>query len=443
MTKEECKIKVIDLIEKHKDDIIKAADEIYASPEYGYREFNTSKVVQNFFSKLNLEIEKDLGITGCAVHANKGKKGPKIVVMGELDAVASPNHKDALASGEAHTCGHNHQIAGMLGASLGIINSGVLEYLDGEVSFLAVPAEEFIEIEYRDGLRKEGKIKYLSGKQHLVAEGFFDDIDMAIMFHSYDCGDSKSILKLRSNGFLGKKIEFKGVEAHAGGAPEKGVNALNAALLAMNNIHAQRETFKDEDWVRVHPIITKGGDLTNVVPADVRMESYIRANSLEAIKSANYKFDRAVKAGAMAVGAKVVITDIPGYLPIVCQDEMLELFRENLLKLGLKPEDIADNQDFTASLDVGDITHIMPAIHPMMGGIKGDLHAANFNVVDKDLAYIIPAKAMALTVIDLLFDNAKEAKTIIENFTPVLTKKEYMDYLKNADIENEYDYSEK
>ena len=131
-------------------------------------------------------------------------------------------------------------------------------------------------------------------------------------------------------GFVAKLIYYKGQEAHAGGAPWLGVNALQAAKIGLMAIDAQRETFQDKDNVRVHPIITKGGDLVNVVPADVRIETFCRANNVPAIQDASMKVNRALKAGADAVGAEVKIVDIPGYMtPYECP-EMKAIVEENL-----------------------------------------------------------------------------------------------------------------
>ncbi|MGL4677236.1 MAG: amidohydrolase [Brevinema sp.] len=440
MSKEELKNKIVSAIENAKEDIHHIADEIYKNPEYGFKEFNTSLLTQRFFERFNVPITTELGITGCSITIDTQIEGPHALVMGELDGILSPNHPDATENGATHTCGHNHQIAGMLGSAVGIIESGIISELSGKITFLAVPAEEYIEIEYRDNLRKQGKIKYLSGKQRLIAEGYFDDVDIVIMFHSYDCGNKKVILNLKSNGFVGKKVAFKGKEAHAGGAPEQGINALNMATLAINNIHAHRETFKDDDWIRIHPIITKGGGLTNVVPDDVRMESYIRGNSAEAIEDANYKFNRAVKAGAMALGGEVSVTDIPGYLPIFCDENIITIFRNNLIYLGISEEEIGTQENCAGSFDFGDITHLMPSIHPIIGGVQGGLHAANYRVIDKELAYITPAKAIALTIFDLLYHEAKMAKDIIASFKPIFNKEQYLDFLKQSDKEVTYSY---
>ncbi|MDA8219592.1 MAG: peptidase dimerization domain-containing protein [Dehalococcoidales bacterium] len=135
-----------------------------------------------------------------------------------------------------------------------------------------------------------------------------------------------------NNGCFAKVVEYLGRAAHAGGAPDKGVNALSAAAIALAAVNAQRETFRDQDTVRVHPIITKGGDLVNVIPADVRLETFVRGRTLEAIRDANRKVDRCLRAGALAMGAKVRITTLPGYLPCHCDPYLGSLFKQNAVK---------------------------------------------------------------------------------------------------------------
>ena len=203
-------------------------------------------------------------------------------------------------------------------------------------------------------------------------------------------------------------------------------------MLGISNVHAQRETFKDSDRVRFHPIITKGGDIVNSVPADVRMEAYVRARTIEGMVDSNKKANRGLIAGAYAVGAEIEITEIPGYLPILRHDSMEDILEGNLDLLGLK-EDMIKGGDFTGSFDFGDVSHIMPTLHPMFGGISGALHTREFNTVDEDLAILMPSKAMALTVVDLLFDNAEKANEIISNFKPTMTKEEYLTFMQSND----------
>src|SRR5260370_17742987 len=118
----------------------------------------------------------------------------------------------------------------------------------------------------------------------------------------------RSYIADSSNGALVKMIRFMGRASHAGGAPQLGINALSAAMLALNAIHAQRETFWDKDTIRIHPIITKGGDPVSVVPAQAPMEPFVRGGSREAIIDANMKVHRCLRAGAMAMAAEVEIT---------------------------------------------------------------------------------------------------------------------------------------
>ncbi len=432
MNKQELKSRIIKAIDTNRDSIIKAGRDIYSTPELGYKEVESTKTAVNFLRALGLEVEENIAVTGCRARLNEDAAGPKVAILGELDSVAVADHPDAAENGNMHACGHNIQMGGLLGAALGLVKSGVLKELDGRIDIMATPAEEFIELEYRENLRKEGKITYFGGKQELIKKGAFDDVDMSMMFHALDLGEDKALIGPVSNGFIGKKVKFIGKESHAGSAPEEGINALNAAMLAMNNIHAQRETFKDSDRVRVHPIITKGGDIVNVVPADVRMESYVRARTVEGMLDSNTKVNRALKAGAMAVGAEIEITEIPGYLPILRYENMDEIFKGNLEELGLAGK-IVEGGDFTGSFDFGDVSHLMPTLHPMIGGIKGSLHTREFQITDEELAYIVPAKAMAMTVVDLLFDGAKGAKEILADFKPVMTKNEYLKFMESND----------
>lgn len=429
----ELKEKVVKAIEDNKALVIKAGREIYSTPEFGYKEFKSTGTVVKFLKELGLEVEENIAVTGCEAVLKGGKPGPTVAILGELDAISCVTHKDAVETGAVHACGHNNQVGGMLGAALGLVKSGILSELAGDVSVIATPSEEFVELDYRDKLRGEGKLTYFGGKQELIKKGYFDDVDMAMMFHSSDMGDNDALIGPVSNGFIGKKVRFIGKESHAGSAPEDGINALNAATLAMNNIHAQRETFRDSDKVRVHPIITKGGNIVNSVPDDVQMESYVRARTIKAMIDSNYKVDRALKAGAMAVGAKVEITNIPGYLPILNYPEFDQLFKNNLLFLGIPEEKIIQGGDFTGSFDLGDVSHIIPTIHPMIGGVKGSLHTRDFETIDEEKAYIMPAKAMALTVVDLLYGDAANATAILGNFKPEMTKEEYLKFLESVD----------
>ena len=427
MDKQLLKRVVCEEIDKNSGKIIEIAEHILANPELGYKERATAEYVKEQLSSLGIPCRDGLALTGVKGRLKGGRSEANVCVIGELDAVLCNTHPTAnKESGAAHACGHNAQLASMIGVAIGL--SKYASELDGDVTFFAVPAEEFVEIGYRDSLAKDGKIKYLGGKQELIRLGEFDDIDAAMMVHAQgNTPGNEVFVDGGSLGFVAKTVEFIGKAAHAGGAPHEGVNALNAAMAAMMCIHAQRETFRDEDKIRVHPIITNGGELVNVVPANVTMETYVRGASFEAINDAAAKVDRAIKGSAYAIGAEAEITDFKGYLPL-CQDKSLgAIFAENAAQFTER-ENIHYGIDMVGSSDMGDLCHLIPAIQPTMGGWIGNLHAKDFAPTDTTLAYINPAKIMAMTVIDLLYDGATAAKEIKAAFVPKLTKEEYFNF---------------
>ncbi len=410
-------------IDSHKGEILRIGQEILHTPELGYREQRTSALVKEQFLQWGLSDLAFPAVTGVKGWLRGKSHRASVAVMGELDAVLSPEHPFADPhTGAAHACGHNAQIAGMLGCLFGL--SAVIDRLDGDVCFMATPAEEYVELAYRDKLRSSGKIAYFGGKQQMIAEGAFDDIDMAMMVHAETNAPGCHIVTGGvSTGFIGKEVRFIGREAHAGGAPWEGINALNAASLALQAIHCLRETFRDEDHIRVHPILTKGGDLVNVVPADVRMESYVRAGNLGAMQAVNAKVNRAIRGAAYAIGAKTQITDFPGYLPLEQNPELGRLFAANAAEL--LPEAVVENGlPFCGSTDAGDLSFLLPLIQPTVNGFTGALHSKYLRAADQELAYIVPAKLMAMTVVDLLSGGAEAAGAIKSAF-PRRSRQEY------------------
>ncbi len=432
MTAEAVKDRVREAIFAARERIYAIGDAIYADPELGFKEFRTAKRVADYFTNLDLHYRDGLGITGVKAVFDTGRPGPSLCIMGELDSILVADHPDANTdTGAAHCCGHNCQIAGMLGAATGIIESGAFEHLSGKIVFLAVPAEEYVELDYRSRLKREGKIEFLGGKSELVALGEFDDVDMAIMMHSgsQDRKTTKFTLAGTSNGFVGKLIRYGGKPAHAAGAPDRAVNALNAAMLGMAAIHANRETFADDDSIRVHPIITRGGDLVNVVPSDVRMETYVRGKTMPAVVRAAKKVDRALRAGAMAVGAQVEITTIPGYLPQVNDPTMNAFFKANVLRY-FDADAIDQNGHQAGSSDVGDLQHIMPMIQPSMNGSRGTFHGNDYAIADKEISYLWNAVLMAQIAVDLLYGDAAAGTDLLANYTPLMTHAEYLAFMR-------------
>lgn len=411
-------------IDEQAQEVIALVKSIESEAELGYKEQKTAAKIASFFAKQGLPYQTGLALTG--VKASIGAGDINVAILGELDAVlCADSPKADPNTGAAHACGHAVQLGALLAVATAF-NEGIMRELAGRITFMAVPAEEYVEIAYRNALREQGKIKYLGGKQELIRLGEFDDVDMAMMIHSEKNQPANSVsIGKSSNGFIGKTIQYIGETSHAAESPDLGVNALNAAMLGLMGIHAMRETFRDADAIRVHPIITKGGDLVNSVPADVRLETYVRAKTMQAIDATHEKVDRALQAGAMAVGAKVVIKTTPGYLPLISNLKMNKLFVENA-KVAAPDMQVFERDHFAASLDMGDVSHLMPVIHPFTGGVTGELHSKDFCVVDYYKACIVPAKTLAMTVIDLLANEAITAKEVLKDFKPVFTKEEYI-----------------
>jgi amidohydrolase len=437
---DDLKARVCAAIDARRETIVGIAREIATHPETGYREAKTARVVANAFREFGLDPREGLALTGVRAELQGGSDGPTVAVLGELDALGVPDNPQAdPVTGAVHACGHNAQIGSMLGAGLGLLESGVLSELAGRVILFAVPAEEYVEIEYRLGLKREGKIEFLGGKAELIKLGEFDDVDMAMMVHvSANASDKRVGLKSTNNGLVAKFVRFLGKAAHAGGAPDKGINALNAASLALSAIHYQRETFRDQDHIRVHPILTRGGETVNIVPRVATMETFVRGATIEPILDANAKVDRALRGAALAIGAGVEITTLPGYLPLAPNETMVGFYGRNAETLVDPIEINPDLGHRSGSTDMGDISQIMPAIHPYSGGAQGNGHGSDYEIVDYETAAVIPAKLMAMTVIDLLANGAAEGKRVLSEFKAPLTKEQYLELLRGLESEHTY-----
>ena len=431
MNQESMKASVCEKIEKRKKEMIDVSETMFRHPEFGFKEEKTASLVKDVFLSLGCEVREGLAMTGVEGTLRCKGSGPTVLVMGELDSVMGKGSPCAdPVTGAAHLCGHHIQVGAMLGAAMGLVDAGVAEALSGKIKFLGAPAEEYIEIEYRLNLKAQNKLTFLGGKQELIKQGYFDDIDMAMMVHSFpNAPEPAFYLRAGGNGFLAKSIVYLGKAAHAGAAPQEGINALNAACLGILAIHAQRETFQDQDAIRVHPIITKGGDIVNVVPSEVRLETYVRGRTLDAILDAARKVDRALRAGGDAVGARTSITNVPGYLPIL-QDETLTRIASANGRALLGERGDLDAGFMGGSFDVGDLSHLIPVVHPFVGGGRGSLHTLDFTIVDYEAAVVLPAKLMAMCVVDLLANGAGEAKRVKESFKPRLTKTQYLELMQ-------------
>ncbi len=429
--KEDLKRWACDAIDRRKSQVIDVSRDILNHPETGFNEHLTAQVVADAFSDLEIPHRTGLAITGVkgALQGAAGP-GPRVAVIGELDSLVVNQHPQADAcTGAAHACGHNAQIGMMLGAIIGLSDQRVLSHLSGWVIPFAVPAEEFVEVEDRLALREAGKLEFLGGKQELIRLGEFDDVDMAMLCHTAsEMGDRMFSVGGSSNGHMVKFVEYTGRGAHAGSSPHLGINALNAANLAMAGIHANREVFREKETVRVHGIVNRGGEVVNAVPSDVRLEWRVRSSAPEDLEKNNKLADRSFKAGALAVGATVKITSIPGYFPLRHDAILQELFLTNASRLlgGERVLVVSGDRNRGGSTDMGDLSQIMPVCHPYTSGSTGAGHSKEYFIKDYEQAVVNPAKIMAMVVIDLLADGGAKAREVLAGTLPLMTRDEYV-----------------
>src|SRR5690242_7413192 len=380
MTRNELKQRVYDAIDKRAEEIVGLGEQIGKNPELGFKEVKTARLVEETFGRLGLSPKSGLALTGVRADvAGRAGSGPTFALLGELDALVVTGHPVAdPQTGAAHACGHNAQVAGLLGAAMGLLDAKAFDQLAGKVVFFSVPAEEYGDIEWRVSQARAGKLEFLGGKPELLRLGHFDDVDLSMMIHTTSrTEDGKAGVPASNNGCIVKTVRYIGRAAHAGGAPLMGINALYAANIGLMSINAIRETFRDEDTIRVHPIITHGGSQVNVIPGEVRIETYVRGRTMQAILDANVKVDRALRAGALALGAKVEIETIPGYMPMMCDPIMTRHFRETVTGL-FGQENYREIGHRTGSTDMGDLSQVMPILHPYIGGAKGTGHGADW-----------------------------------------------------------------
>ena len=421
------------------DEIKRISLDILNHPESGYREYRTSRLVADWFRTNGFHVQTDVAKTGVISTLETGRPGPHVVVMGELDALLVPKHLYAdRETGAAHACGHHAQIGSMLTVAAGLFNESVNKNLAGKISFMATPAEEYIELEYRQTLVDNGEIEFFGGKQEFIKLGHFNDVDIAMLTHTGS--EIRGTLGIggSNNGMVGKTIRYTGKAAHAGGSPHLGINSLNAAHLALAAIHAQRETFRDSDTIRVHPIITKGGSAVNSVPSDVRIETYVRASNVPAILRTSQNVDRAFRSGALATGSSVEIITTPGYLPAKYDSSLTELYSHNAASL-IGDDNIIRLNHGTGCTDMGDVSQIVPAIQPSANATTGSGHGTDYRVDNYELAITKAGKAMGMTLIDLLSADGEKARDIAGSFDAQMTIDDYLHRMRSFRSRDTYE----
>ena len=424
--------RILRLIDVHKDQIIAFAEDIAAHPEPGYEEFCTAGKTAEVLKNLGYKVTEHLARTG--VKGTKSvKEGPSLTVIGELDAIGCHSHPNANpVTGVAHACGHHAQMAAMIGCAIAMADPDVQKCLAGTVNFLAVPAEEYIDADKRARLKKEG-IEFCCGKSEMIRTGVFDDTDIALTTHVHMVPVEEDFYlgNPACNGYSAERVTVRGKAAHGAIDPWNGVNALSITTSAIQMMGLMRETFREEDHVRLHNVIRKAGDVINSVPDEAIVETKVRAASLDKICEITDMVNRAYAGSAYAFGGKIEMEKLQGYMPIIpraADNALIEAADD----LGLNYRTVQKGDFNNACTDVGDLSHLVPVVNFTFKGFEGKLHGSDFKITDPEKAYILPAKLLALTVYKLLKNGGQEAKKITKSYTPVFNKESYIQYVKNT-----------
>lgn len=409
------KKELLETVDRKREDIIKLGDMLFNCPELGFKEFETAGIIKKNLDNVGIKYESEIGMTGIKAEIGNGYN---IALVADMDALPGKNFE-----GRIHSCGHSIQTAVMLSVVKILAETGFLENTDIKVSAIFTPAEEFIDFDYRDRLIGEGKIKYRSGKQHMIASGYFDDVDCVLSAHANGEREKKFDINSTLAGFKAKKAVFKGQASHSGAAPFLGRNTLHGAVLCENAISFLKDQFDPAYGVKINPVITEPGGSVNIIPDRTVLETYIRANSLDVLNYADERVNGCIKHCAEALELQYEIEDTIGYMPLSQSAELNKVIKSNMLDI-CGEDDIVKNVISGASGDVGDLGFLIPTVQFGFSGIDGIFHSDSFKIADKENCYINTVKIICGTIADLAANQSLRVKR--ENFEE---KKKY--YLNN------------
>jgi amidohydrolase len=363
-------------IDALRPELERLGQEIYSHPEIGYEERQAVAWLSEFLRKQGFSVETGVADTPTAfVATRRNGSGPTIAFLSEYDALR----------GLGHGCGHN--LIAMASVGAGIALADLLDRLPGRVQVIGTPAEE-------GG----------GGKIRLIRGGIFQEVDAAMMFHP----DTKTQVLHWALAVTHMHFEFIGRAAHASGDPEKGINALDAFVLAYNGISMLRQHIKE--GARLHGFLIEGGTAPNIVPERTRGEFLVRARDEGYMQELVQKVKNIFQAAALATGCSVKLTfDEDPYTDLRNNSVLARLFEENLERLGI---DVVEGVPWenAGSTDMGNVSHVVPAIHPTLAIAPVDVpgHSQAFLEASGSLrgyqAMIDAAKALAMTGADLLAD---------------------------------------
>ena len=382
MDLEAAKAQMAEEIDRRAEVLLDVSHRIHADPELNFEERHAHDLLCDVLEREGIATERHAHGLDTAFVGRAGATGPHIAVCLEYDALP----------GIGHACGHNIIAAAGLGA--GLAAAAVADACGGRVSIVGTPAEE-------GG----------GGKVFQIRAGAFADVDAAMMVHPAGA-DLRSMDAIAIHRCA---VRFRGESAHAAAAPEKGRNALDAAVLGYVNVAALRQHIGPAE--RLHGVFTDGGDKPNIVPSRAAMEWYVRSPTIASLEALKERFEACIRAGAAAAGCEVELDWLePPYADMVAIDSMVDLYAANAATLGREVRDPAAVGGVVGSTDMGNVSYEVPSIHPMIKAADDGvaIHTEAFERFaggpQGDRAVLDGAKAMAWTVADLwLRDGALEA----------------------------------
>ncbi len=367
--------------------ILQISHEIFKNPELGLSEFKAAELLTTELKKYGFSIERCVAGLATAFKAYKGNLGePTVGLIAEYDSLPTLGHG----------CGHNIIAASAIGAAMAL--SGLISDIGGRLVVFGTPNEEGATAPGKELVDVESQIR---GKVKMVEAGCFKDVDAVLMIHPY----VKTTLEPRFLALTPVKMIFRGRPAHAAASPEKGINALDAIILTFNGINALRQHLRSD--VRIHGIVTEGGDAPNIVPEKASALFYLRASDKNYLGEVLTKVKNCAEGASLATGASLNFEPSSYSLANMLTNEVLsQVFERNLIELGGVVQEL-DEHEHLGSSDIGNVSQVVPAIHPLISlGKKGiAIHSHEFadaSVSESgDQALILATKAMALTCIDL------------------------------------------
>jgi amidohydrolase len=370
---EELKVEAKDCVESQRHQLIQLSLNIHDNPELGFEEEKASAWLTGYLEDSGFNIERGITSLATAFRATYGQGIPRIALLAEYDALPKIGHG----------CGHNIIAASAVGAA--VASKSIIDQLGGSVVVLGTPGEEV-----------------LGGKIDIVKAGVFKEIDVAMMVHP----NILNMVTVQTLACSTLEVEFFGRPAHAAAQPHRGVNALDAMILAFTSINSLRQHIKSE--ARIHGIITDGGEAPNVVPAHSAAVFLIRALDDDYLTELKDKVINCFTGASVASGARLEYRwRDRAYAPMKNNTTLAGLFKQNLESLGRHVEAFDPRFGF-GSTDMGNVSQVVPSIHPTIAIALPEvfIHTPEFASTAASEAghegLMDAAKAMSMTVADIL-----------------------------------------